>query len=73
MIEPTETESRHDLDFFISALERISKEAYEEPEKVKNAPISTSVRLLDEYRSAHPKTMALSYRMYQEREKEGVL
>ena len=73
MIEPTETESRHDLDFFISALERISKEAHDEPEKVKNAPISTSVRLLDEYRSAHPKTMALSYRMYKEREKEGVL
>ena len=51
----------------------LTKGGPEEPEKVKNAPISTSVRLLDEYRSAHPKTMALSYRMYKEREKEGVL
>ena len=70
MIEPTETESRQELDFFISALEKISKEAHEDPEKVKNAPYSTSVGLLDEYRSAHPKTLTLSYRMYQERQKE---
>lgn len=70
MIEPTETESRQDLDFFISVLERISKEAHDDPEKVKNAPYSTSVGLLDEYRSAHPKTMTLSYRMYQERKDE---
>ena len=71
MIEPTETESRQELDFFISVLEKISKEAHEEPEKVKNAPYSTSVGLLDEYRSAHPKTLTLSYRMYQEHLKKG--
>ena len=70
MIEPTETESRQELDFFISVLERISKEAHEDPEKVKNAPYSTAVGLLDEYRSAHPKTLTLSYRMYQERQNE---
>jgi glycine dehydrogenase subunit 2 len=70
MIEPTETESRQELDFFISVLEKISKEAHEDPEKVKNAPYSTAVGLLDEYRSAHPKTLTLSYRMYQERQKE---
>jgi glycine dehydrogenase subunit 2 len=70
MIEPTETESRQELDFFISVLETISKEAHEDPEKVKNAPYSTSVGLLDEYRAAHPKTLTLSYRMYKERQKE---
>ena len=70
MIEPTETESRQELDFFISVLETISKEAHEVPEKVKNAPYSTSVGLLDEYRAAHPKTLTLSYRMYQEHQKE---
>ncbi len=69
MIEPTETESRQDLDFFISVLAKISKEAHEDPEKVKNAPYSTSVGLLDEYRSAHPKTLTLSYRMHQNRQK----
>jgi glycine dehydrogenase subunit 2 len=70
MIEPTETESRQELDFFISVLEKISKEAHETPDKVKNAPYSTAVPLLDEYRSAHPKTLTLSYRMYLERQKE---
>jgi glycine dehydrogenase subunit 2 len=70
MIEPTETESRQELDFFISALEKISKEAHETPDLVKNAPYSTAVRLLDEYRSAHPKTLTLSYRMYLEHQKE---
>jgi glycine dehydrogenase subunit 2 len=69
MIEPTETESRQDLDYFISVLEEISKEAHEDPEKVKNAPYSTSIGLLDEYRAAHPKTLTLSYRMYKERQK----
>jgi glycine dehydrogenase subunit 2 len=67
MIEPTETESKQELDYFIEVLRQISREAHEDPEKVKNAPHSTAVRLLDEYRSAHPKTLTLSYKMYQER------
>ena len=71
MIEPTETESRQELDYFISVLEKISDEAHKDPDKVKNAPYSTSVRLLDEYRSAHPKTVTLSYRMYLERQRES--
>jgi glycine dehydrogenase subunit 2 len=70
MIEPTETESRQELDYFISVLEKISREAHEDPEKVKNAPYSTAIGLLDEYRSAHPKTLTLSYRMYQSRLRE---
>ncbi|MFW9768938.1 MAG: aminomethyl-transferring glycine dehydrogenase subunit GcvPB [Candidatus Thorarchaeota archaeon] len=71
MIEPTETESQQELDYFVSVLEKISDEAHEDPDKVKNAPYSTSVRLLDEYRSAHPKTLTLSYRMYLEHQRES--
>ncbi|MFO7836177.1 MAG: aminomethyl-transferring glycine dehydrogenase subunit GcvPB [Candidatus Thorarchaeota archaeon] len=67
MIEPTETESKEDLDSFIAAMETISREAYETPEKVKNAPHSTAFRRLDEYRAAHPRTLTLSWRMYKER------
>lgn len=67
MIEPTETESKQELDYFIEVLRKISKEAHETPDKVNSAPHSTSVRHLDEYRSAHPKTLTLSYKMYQER------
>ena len=68
MIEPTESESKQELDFLISALAKISDEAYTTPDKVQKAPHSTAVRLLDEYYSAHPKTMALSWRMYLEKE-----
>jgi glycine dehydrogenase subunit 2 len=68
MIEPTESESKQELDFLISAFRTISDEAYTNPEKVRNAPHSTAVRQLDEYYSAHPKTMALSWRMHKERE-----
>ncbi|MFX1368442.1 MAG: aminomethyl-transferring glycine dehydrogenase subunit GcvPB [Promethearchaeota archaeon] len=68
MIEPTETESKDDLDIFISVMERISKEAYESPEVVQSAPHSTSVRKLDEYEAAHPKTLTLSWRMFKQRE-----
>ncbi|TFG32528.1 glycine dehydrogenase subunit 2 [Candidatus Thorarchaeota archaeon] len=71
MIEPTETESKQELDHLIDALRQISKEAHENPEIVKTAPHTTAVRLLDEYRSAHPKTLTLSYKMYQERIAQG--
>ena len=71
MIEPTETESKQELDHFIDALRQISKEAHENPEIVKTAPHTTAIRLLDEYRSAHPKTLTLSYKMYQERLAKG--
>ncbi|TFG29217.1 glycine dehydrogenase subunit 2 [Candidatus Thorarchaeota archaeon] len=71
MIEPTETESKQELDYFIEVLRQISKEAHDDPEKVKSAPHTASIRLLDEYRSAHPKTMTLSYKMYQERLASG--
>jgi len=71
MIEPTETESKQELDYLIDALRQISKEAHENPKIVKTAPHTTAVRLLDEYRAAHPKTLTLSYKMYQERLAQG--
>jgi glycine dehydrogenase subunit 2 len=68
MIEPTETESKEELDTLISAFREISDEAHSDPEKVKGAPYSTAVRHLDEYRAAHPKTLTLSWRMFQKHE-----
>jgi glycine dehydrogenase subunit 2 len=52
MIEPTETETPETLDGFIEAMISIAREARENPEIVKNAPHSTSVRRLDEARAA---------------------
>ncbi len=70
MIEPTETESKQDLDIFISALKQISKEAHETPERVMDAPHMTAVGRLDEYRAAHPRTLTLSWRMFQKQSKD---
>ncbi|MGY5853249.1 MAG: aminomethyl-transferring glycine dehydrogenase subunit GcvPB [Candidatus Thorarchaeota archaeon] len=64
MIEPTESESRQELDYFIDVLRRISEEAYSEPEIVQKAPHTTASRELDEYRAAHPKTLTLSWRSH---------
>jgi glycine dehydrogenase subunit 2 len=52
MIEPTETESKRDLDMFIQAMKRIADEAVHQPELLKEAPHSTYVRRLDETRAA---------------------
>jgi glycine dehydrogenase subunit 2 len=52
MIEPTETESREELDAFIEAMIAIDAEARRDPEMVKHAPYSTPVRRLDETTAA---------------------
>ena len=52
MIEPTETESLAELDRFVAAMERIVREAAEDPEILKNAPHETPVGRLDEARAA---------------------
>jgi glycine dehydrogenase subunit 2 len=52
MIEPTETESRRDLDLFIAALKSIAREARENPDLLKSAPHVTYVRRLDEVAAA---------------------
>jgi glycine dehydrogenase subunit 2 len=48
MIEPTETESKQELDAFIDAMLAIAKEAEENPELVKTAPHSTRIGRIDE-------------------------
>jgi glycine dehydrogenase subunit 2 len=52
MIEPTESESREELDLFIDAMRAIAKEVEESPELVKTAPHSTRVSRLDEVTAA---------------------
>jgi len=48
MIEPTETEDKKTLDYFIEVMEKINREIEEDIEKVKNSPFTTFVRRLDE-------------------------
>jgi glycine dehydrogenase subunit 2 len=52
MIEPTETESKRDLDMFIEAMKAIAREARENPEVLRAAPHATYVRRLDEVQAA---------------------
>jgi len=52
MIEPTESESKEELDLFIEAMRAIAREAEEEPETVTSAPHSTRVSRLDETTAA---------------------
>jgi glycine dehydrogenase subunit 2 len=55
MIEPTESESKEDLDLFIEAMKTIAAEAESDPERLKQAPGSTKVTRLDETTAArHP-------------------
>jgi len=52
MIEPTESESKEELDLFVEAMKSIAKEAAATPELVKTAPHTTRVRRLDEVGAA---------------------
>ena len=52
MIEPTETESKETLDNFCAAMIAISREAKENPQHVKDAPLTTPVKRLDEVLAA---------------------
>jgi glycine dehydrogenase subunit 2 len=52
MIEPTETESRQELDAFIEAMLAIAKEAETNPELVKSAPHTTRINRVNEAAAA---------------------
>lgn len=52
MIEPTETESKNDLDGFVEAMRKIAEEAKSDPESVKNTPKNTMVKRPDEVLAA---------------------
>jgi glycine dehydrogenase subunit 2 len=52
MVEPTETESREELDLFIDAMKSINEEAAADPEILKGAPHTTKVGRLDEVTAA---------------------
>ncbi|MDE7409600.1 MAG: aminomethyl-transferring glycine dehydrogenase subunit GcvPB [Muribaculaceae bacterium] len=67
MIEPTETESLETLDEFIDVMHKVAKEARETPDEVRNAPLTTIVRKLDETTAA--KNPVLNYKALKESDK----
>ena len=52
MIEPTESESKQELDLLVDALQSIAREAEQEPGTVLGAPYSTRLGRLDEVQAA---------------------
>ncbi len=52
MIEPTESESKEELDQFIDAMQQIAREAEDSPEIIADAPYHTRVTRLDETAAA---------------------
>jgi glycine dehydrogenase subunit 2 len=58
LIEPTETESKEELDGFVAALVAIREEARTNPELVKGAPHTMPVRRLDDVRAARQLDLA---------------
>ena len=52
LIEPTETESKEDLDAFVAAMNEIQQEAETRPDRVKERAAHPPVRRLDEVRAA---------------------
>lgn len=58
MVEPTETESKEVLDDFVDTMIAIAEEAASTPEKLHDAPTTTSVRRLDEVLAAKKPVVA---------------
>ncbi len=58
LIEPTETETKAELDAFVDALLAIQREAEADPEKVKGAPYELPVRRLDDVKAARELDLA---------------
>jgi len=64
-IEPTESYSKEDLDEYIEGLKTIAQEAYENPEKVKNAPYQSVIhKIADMSMLEDPEKWAPTWRVY---------
>lgn len=58
MVEPTETESKEDIDRFVEAFKAIVNEAGENPDLLHDAPVSCKVKRLDETTAARKPCLA---------------
>lgn len=68
-LEPCETLSKDDLDEYAAVLARISKEAYQDPELVKNAPHKSAVhKLANPQELDDPAKWATTWRAYLKKE-----
>ena len=58
LIEPTETETKEEMDAFVDAMIAIREEALSDPERVKTAPHAMPVKRLDDVKAARDLDLA---------------
>jgi glycine dehydrogenase subunit 2 len=68
-IEPTESYSKDELDEYLAGLEHVTREAYEDPEKLKGAPYNSVVHKIDHSTLDDPKKWAITWRSYLKKHK----
>jgi len=67
--EPAETYSKADIDYWCSVLEKVSEEAYSDPELVKSAPHNSSIHKIEWDGFNDPERWAMSWRAYRRKHK----
>jgi len=67
--EPTETYSKADIDYWCAVLERVSDEAYSDPDLVKSAPHRSSIHKINWDGFDDPKRWAMSWRVYKRKQR----
>ena len=70
-IEPTESYSRDEIDEYIAGLKKVVEEAYDDPEKVKNAPYRSVVHKIDDSSLDDPEKWAITWRSYLKKHKSS--
>lgn len=63
-LEPCESYSKDDIDEYVAVLGQVSKEAYEKPEFVKNAPYNSVVHKVSHPAIDEPERIAVTWRQY---------
>lgn len=67
-LEPTESYSKRDLDEYVQILERVSHEAYHNPQIVKSAPHRSSIAKMDESILHDPEKVVTTWRVLKRRQ-----
>jgi glycine dehydrogenase subunit 2 len=70
MVEPTETESREELDLFVASMRAIAAECERDPELVKTAPHRTRVGRFDETAAARKPVLRWRPESHENRDRE---
>ena len=69
-LEPCESYSKDDIDEYVAVLRQVSKEAYENPDFVKNAPYNSVVHKVPAPGINEPERIAVTWRQY--KKKKGI-